>query len=33
MIFNDQVPIPGAHDYSVYQSVLERLGARRRDDG
>lgn len=33
MIFNDQVMIPGAQDYNVYESVLGRLGARRRDSG
>lgn len=31
MIFDDRVMIPGAQDYAVYENVLERLGARRRE--
>ena len=31
MVFDDRAVIPGAQDYNVYENVLERLGARRRD--
>lgn len=32
IIFNEQMMVPGAQDIEIYRDVLQRLGARRRED-